>query len=59
MNDALNLEECRARWREDARARATEEANEAKLQGMEREAFISKRAAEIYAELERIGKENT
>jgi len=53
--DDFAMEDCRASWREEARRRATKEADGSGLQGTERDAFILKREAEIYAELERIG----
>jgi hypothetical protein len=54
----MNSEDYKARWREEAHSRATGEAKAAGLQGTEREQFVAKRRAEIYAELEKIGREN-
>jgi hypothetical protein len=54
----LNMEECRATWREEAKSRAVKEADERGLEATERDKFISKRELEICAELEKIGTEN-
>lgn len=56
--DELNVEECKATWRAEARERAAHEAKEAGLQGQEALAFIADREPEIYSELERLGYEN-
>ncbi len=45
-------------WRENAHNHAVAEANQQGLQGAERDAFLRKREPEIYAELEKIGREN-
>ena len=53
-----NMDECRATSREEAHRRAVEEAKETGLENVEREIFIRNREADIYAELEKLGKEN-
>jgi hypothetical protein len=57
-SDELNLQTCRATWREDARNLATCEAQDNGLQGEKAEAYIQQREQEIYLERERIGQEN-
>jgi hypothetical protein len=51
-------EDYKANWREEARTRAGQDADESKLTGSERDAFIRQREKYHYAELERIAKEN-
>jgi hypothetical protein len=56
--DELTVEECKATWREEARARAVQEAKDQGLHGGEAEAHVQRGTEEIYAELEKIGLEN-
>jgi|SRR5580692_11045453 hypothetical protein len=51
-------EDHKVNWHEEARARAVQDADESKLTGSEREAFIQSREQQHYAELEKIGTEN-
>jgi hypothetical protein len=48
------MEYRRATWRDNARAHAIKDAEEAELRGPEREAFILERMKIYYAELEKI-----
>lgn len=54
--DELTKEECRATWREEAKARANQEAKESGLTGEEALQFVRKRMPNIYDELREIGE---
>lgn len=56
--EPLNLDECRATWREEAHRRAVEESKQTGLENVELEIFIRNREADLYAELEKLGQEN-
>lgn len=61
-NDFMILEDCKASWRDSAHKSAIEDAKEAGLDPTSKSepvrAFIAERAAQHYAELEKIGLEN-
>jgi hypothetical protein len=46
-----SVEKCRSYWREEARAQAIQEAEEAGLEGTERQVFVRKQEEIYYAEL--------
>jgi hypothetical protein len=57
--DERIMRDCKMTWREEARGRASKEANEAGLTDVEeRERFILERAEIYYTELEKVGLEN-